>query len=395
MIVAVFFFAACTKDTNQPDPVNLNSHELKVLKQGNTFGFSLFDKIGKEDPNSNLCISPYSVYTALAMAANGANGQTLNEMLGLLGFKESELADLNASVKDLNQVLIGKDPLTIFETANSVWYNTNGFEVYPDFVVNMQTWYSARVEGLDFSSAAALPTVNSWVKEKTHEKIDRIIDQINPQDVCFLINALYFNGKWTEKFDKKYSEPGNFQNISGEIVEVPVMFRRDTINIIDNEGLKAVELPYGDGSWSMYLFLPPQGENVDDWCTSQLSANWSKFMSEFKPAEGVRLYLPQFKIESSLELSKELKLLGIPTAFSGSADFSKLGPGSLNISQVLHKTYIDVNEDGTEAAAVTAVVIRMTSSPSGEFRFNRPFVFVIAEKSTGSIIFLGKVMKLK
>ena len=171
------------------------------------------------------------------------------------------------------------------------------------------------------------------------------------------------------------------------------MYLEDTVSAILSEEVQAVELPYGDGSWSMYLFLPPQGAGLNDWCRDELTPKWGKLREQFTPVPELKLYLPQFKLESSYELSEQLKQLGMPTAFSPSADFSKLGPGSLAISQVLHKTFIDVNEDGTEAAAVTAVIITRTSMPMNEIRFNRPFVFVIAEKSTGTVIFAGKLMK--
>ena len=392
VVLMAGFWAACDKEPDQPQPLNLTQNEVKVLKQGNQFGFDLFEMLGKESPDTNLCISPYSIYTALSMAANGADSQTLDEMLNLLGFSGKDVTDLNKSVKNLNQVLIGKDPNTVFETANSVWYNTNGFTVYPDFTTNLQNYYSARVEGLDFSAPSALPTVNGWVKEKTHGKIDKIIEKINPEDVCFLINALYFNGKWTTRFDKDDTHLDSFTNASGKSQQVPTMYLKDTLNAIITADLLAVELPYGDGSWSMYLFLPPRNVNLDDWCSQQLSGGWDDLRSQFEPVEGMEIYLPQFKLENSFELSKQLKQLGIPTAFSDAADFSKLGPGSLAISQVLHKTYIDVNEDGTEAAAVTAVIITRTSIPVNEIRFNHPFLFVIAEKTTGSIIFIGKLI---
>lgn len=394
LVLSGGFWTACNKDADQPQAPDLTRNELKVLEQGNRFGFDLFGVLGKENPDSNLCISPYSIYTALSMAANGADNQTLDEMLSLLGFSEKALDDLNESVKTLNRVLIGKDPKTIFETANSVWYNTNGFTVYPDFVSNLENYFAAQVEGLDFLSSSALPAVNGWVKEKTHDKIDRIIEKINPEDVCFLINALYFNGKWTTPFDRDETHEGTFISASGQSQLVPTMYLEDTLNVINTSALQAVELPYGDGSWSMYLFLPPQNVDLDDWFSQHLSEGWEDLRSQFNPVEGVKIYLPQFKLESSLELSKPLIQLGIPTAFSDAADFSRLGPGSLAISQVLHKTYIDVNEDGTEAAAVTAVIISRTSFPDNEIRFNHPFVFVIAEKSTGSIIFIGKLMKV-
>jgi serine protease inhibitor len=373
------------------EPTDLTQNDLKVLEQGNQFGFKLFELMSNEAPDSNLCVSPYSVYTALAMAANGAGSQTLDEMLAVLDFEGKDIPDLNESVRSINKILLAKDPQTVFETANSVWYNTDGFSVYPDFVTSMNTYYSASVEGLSFSDPATLPAINGWVKEKTHEKIDKIIEVISPDDVCYLINALYFNGQWTTSFDKEETKLALFRNSDGEYNSVPTMYLKDTVWSIVNEDLQAVRLPYGDESWGMYLFLPSLNTDLDVWCSEALKEGWGELQSQFEPVAGMEVYLPQFKMESSFELSKQLKQMGMPTAFSGSADFSGLGPGPLAISQVLHKTFIDVNEEGTEAAAVTAVVITRTSVPMNEIRFNRPFVFVIAEKTTGSIIFIGKL----
>ncbi len=394
LLLAAGLMASCDKQPEPSDPLDLSRHELKVLRQGNNFGFDLFSLIAKENPGKNLCVSPYSVYTALAMTANGANGQTMTEMLNVLGFTDKEVGDMNGSVKKLNESLIGKDPSTVFETANSVWYNSDGFEVYPGFVSAMGDSYSAIVEGIDFGSDKALPRVNGWVSDKTHGKIDEIISKINPDDVCFLINALYFNGKWTTVFDKKKTHEGSFRNFDGTLVTVPVMYLEDTIQAVINDDVTAVKLPYGDKSWSMYLFMPPAGTNPDTWSEDVLPKEWDNLRRSFVSVPGQELYLPQFKVESSLELGNQLKALGMPTAFGGAADFSKLGPGSLAISQVLHKTYIDVNEEGTEAAAVTAVIITRTSFPINQLRFNRPFVFVIAEEETGAILFVGKIVHL-
>jgi serpin B len=256
----------------------------------------------------------------------------------------------------------------------------------------MELYFNAVTQGLDFNLPSALPAVNAWVKEKTHDKVKKIIEKINPEDVCFLINAIYFNGRWTTPFNKKETHLNSFTEASGKVLQVPTMYIKDTISVINSTELQAAALPYGDGSWLMYLFLPSAGVDLDNWCSSQFSTGWDHLRSQFYPVDDMELYLPQFKLECSFELSKQLKDSGIPTAFSNAADFSKLGPGSLAISQVLHKTYIDVNEEGTEAAAVTAVIITRTSMPVNQVRFNRPFFFVIAEKTTGSIIFMGKLM---
>ncbi|MDD4645224.1 MAG: serpin family protein [Bacteroidales bacterium] len=389
LMTALLF--SCDKEQNQPKPFDLTLCEQKVLEQGNQFGFDLFTLLGKENPDSNLCISPYSLYTCLAMVANGAGSQTLDELLNLLGFSEMGVSDLNKTVKNLDQTLIGIDPATVFETANSCWYDVRKFNVYDNFKSNLVEYYSAKVAGADFSNSLTLPEINGWVKDNTHGKIDEIMDAVSPQDICYLINVLYFNGTWTKKFNRKFTFQYAFQVVDGSVEKVPTMYKSDTLNVINTGALQAVELPYGDGSWSMYLFLPKTGVNLDDWCSQQLSVGWSDVRSQFKLVEGQVIYLPQFKIKSSIVLNDQLRQMGIPSAFSANADFSKLGPGSISLSKVLQKTYIDVNEDGTEAAAASEGVFS-GSGPISPIRFDHPFIFVIAEKSTGSIIFLGKVM---
>ncbi len=389
----MIIIVGCNKEEEQQKPGVLTLKDMEVLHQGNLFGFNLYDKILDQYADSSLCISPYSIYTAVSMAANGADGKTLEEMMEVLGFPGQNVDMLNTSLKNLNMLLVKKDAETVFETANSVWYNTDGFEVFPDFVAAMTDYYDAVVEGRDFSDSSTLPEINGWVKDKTHEKIEKIIERINRDDVCYLINALYFNGKWATVFDREKTHDGFFTGFNGKTVEVPTMYLEDTFGIIINDRLSAVELPYGDGSWAMYLILPPRGTSPAEWCRNELFTGWDEIRGQFA-AEKVEIYLPQFKLENSFELSKQLKMAGMPTAFTNAADFSNLGPGSLAISQVLHKTFIDVNEEGTEAAAVTAVIITRTSMPDSEIRFSRPFVYLIAEKTTGSIIFLGQITKL-
>ena len=394
-LTAVFLvlLIGCNREENLPDDQVLPLKEGEVLKSSNAFGFNLYRQILDENQDSTFSVSPYSIFTAVAMAANGAGGETLEEMMEVLGFPGEEILALDKTLKALDETLIGKDPATVFQTANSVWYNTLDFNLYPTFTDRMAEWFNAPVEGRDFTNPATLPEINGWVYDKTNGKIDKILERINRDDVCFLINALYFNGKWTTIFDREMTHKGYFTDVKGVVSEVPTMYVEEKFGIIRNTQFDALELPYGDGSWAMYLFLPAKGTGTGEFVNEQLKADWDGIRSRFEEVK-TEVYLPQFKVESSFELSEQLAATGMPTAFTNQADFSELGPGSLAISQVLHKTFIDVNEEGTEAAAVTAVVISRTSVPDSVIRFNRPFVFLIAEKSTGSIIFMGQVTKL-
>jgi serine protease inhibitor len=384
---------SCSRE-DFPVSDGIGQHELKVLDQGNLFGFDLFTRISRQNPDSNLCLSPYSIYSALAMAANGAGGETLDEFLNLLGTGENDLESLDRSIRTIDSILIAKDPATVFETANSVWYNNVGFSVYPSFSRLMTVYFDAQVNGLDFGSPDVLPAINGWVSDKTHGKIQKILESVNPQDLCFLINALYFNGKWTNPFERKFTQMKGFTNSDGKRVEVPTMEMWDSVGYMKDDDVRAIVKPYGDESWGMYLFLPPVGADLDEWIEGSLSVQWPDWQKKMETKRKLEVFLPQVKVETFLDLSNVLAAMGIPTAFSAQADFSGLGPGELFISQVLHKTYIDVNEDGTEAAAVTLVGWVGAGPPEYEIRFNRPFVFVIAEKSTGSILFIGKVVSL-
>jgi serpin B len=283
----------------------------------------------------------------------------------------------------------------LLEIANSIWYR-QGLTVLQEFVTTNQQYYDARVSSLDFDDAGAPGVINGWVSDKTQDKIKKIVEEIKPLTVMYLINAIYFKGIWQTEFKKENTSDGPFYLNTGSPVAVPVMKQTTTLRYTSNDLFSMAELPYGQGNFSMLVMLPQTGLSPDNIVSELTPGNWDTWMGELTE-RNVDLKLPKFMFEYKNELNKELEAMGMGIAFSdGLADFSKIsGIGELFISKVLHKSFVEVNEEGTEAAAVTAVEIEFTSvEPEPqvtEFHVDRPFLFAIRETSTGTILFIGRV----
>jgi serpin B len=266
--------------------------------------------------------------------------------------------------------------------------------VEQDFIETNQTYYSADVDLLDFSDESSVNTINNWVSEKTHEKITEIISFIPPDAVMYLINAIYFKGIWKYEFDEEDTETANFYLSDKGTVEVEMMKQQENFNYFSNDLMQAIELPYNDSSYSMIILLPE--DNIDNVINSLDIESWDQLISGFS-VKDIVIRLPKFQFEYKNILNDELTDMGMGIAFSGSADFSKINPTfPLFISRIIHKTFVEVNEEGTEAAAVTAVEISFTCANCGSekiyFTVNKPFLFVIKENTSNSIVFIGKVM---
>jgi serine protease inhibitor len=279
------------------------------------------------------------------------------------------------------------------EIANSIWIR-EGFEVLQAFIDVNRTFFDAVVEALDFSSSGAADTINAWVKENTHGKIEEIVENpIDAMTVMFLINAIYFKGNWTTEFDPADTQPAPFHAPSGD-TSVQMMHMHAELPYMQTEDFEAVNLPYGDGLFSMTVLVPKQGKSVDDLVGLLGGENWSAWMGGFAVEEGY-LWMPRFELEYETSLNDVLKALGMELAFSESqADFSGINPNhQLFISNVKHKTYVKVNEEGTEAAAVTSVEVGgVTSAPQGFYlRVDRPFLFAIHDAHSQALLFVGKI----
>lgn len=384
-------------DNSEPKKINLDEKSAQLIEADNAFGFEIFQGIRKNSTEENIMISPLSISVALAMAYNGADGGTKTEMektLKLLGLTPEEI---NVSYKQLIAALQSVDEKVVFELANAIFYK-NGFAVKSDFLNINKNNYNAEVASLDFDSPAAVKTINDWVAAKTHDKILSIIEKLNPDDRMVLLNAVYFNGIWTTEFEKDGTKLHYFSKNNGESVEIPMMNKEDKLEYISNSLFEAVKLPYGNGQYNMIVMLPAENKNSQNVIDALSADNLTKWEKEFKTEEHVVVTMPRFKFSFETSLKEVLKEMGMPKAFSVQADFSKItDKEDLFISSVRHKSFIDVNENGTEAAAVTSITFTNTSAGPGEtvqkiyFTVDKPFVFAITEKDTGAILFMGEV----
>ena len=383
-----------TIDTPSVDFVN-NKKAAGLVEADTRFGLELFSEVvSMDEAPENIMISPVSVAVALGMTYNGAEGDTKTAFEETLRFSGYSREEINTIHQALINHILQADPKVIMEIANSIWYR-QGFNVLQSFIDTNTLYYNAEVAGLDFGDPAAKDIINNWCAVKTHDKIKDVLDYISPQAVMYLINAIYFNGTWTYQFDEKDSYTGTFTKEDNSQTDARYMKMQTDIAYLSNELFSAVDLPYGNGKFSMSVLLPKPGKTTND-IVEQLSlSNFTNWTSGFSEKE-VIVTLPKFKFGYKELLNKPLIDMGLGIAFNDMADFTDINPsGNLSISRVIHQSFIDVNEKGTEAAAVTVVEIRYTSvgPEDGVFYFNadHPFVFVIREKTSNAILFIGRV----
>ncbi|MFW6101430.1 MAG: serpin family protein [Bacteroidota bacterium] len=390
------------ENEGQPEPnvgpkqIEISAETRQLIDSDNKFGFELMQKIAEsQDEAKNTMISPVSVSLALAMTYNGAAGETKKAMEETLHLNGLSTEQINESYKSLMESLLSVDEKVTMEIANSIWYREE-FQVEQDFIDVNEKYYDAGVSALDFDNPEAVDIINNWVAEKTHNKIPEIIEKIDPLDVMFLINALYFNGKWKYQFDEEKTTEEPFYLEDGSEIQTDMMVTETDLRYHRNDLFQAVELPYGRGNYSMVCFLPSNDHQPDDIIAAMNNENWDQWMENLDTT-GIEMHLPKFKFEYKKKLNEMLKLLGIEEAFNpDESDFSGINPDrkDLHISEVLHKTFVEVDEKGTEAAAVTSVTMGITSIGGGGpmvLRFDRPFVFAIREVTTNTIVFMGKL----
>ena len=406
VVIAVLAVAAACSDPNAPSgrsrpitalPRTLSSGEQAVIGASNGFGFNLLRELERTRADSNIFVSPLSASMALGMAMNGAAGQTFDEMRAALGFGAAAPSEINASYRSLIDLLRTLDASVDFRIANSIWYRV-GFPFETTFLDESKQYFDARVGALDFASASAAPTINDWVKTSTNGKIDRIVDGPIPDDVVmYLINAIYFNGSWTRRFDKSATRTESFNSVGGGTAPIAMMRRTDTVRVAETTDAQIVDLPYGGGAFAMTILLPRQGKSVGAAISSLSAASWQQAVAGVAP-RSVELQMPKFTLRWEALLNDPLQALGMRQAFEGNgADFTRMSRAAgdrLYISKVKQKSFVDVHEEGTEAAAATSVEVRVTCACGPEvIRIDRPFVFAIRERLSGTILFLGKIVR--
>jgi len=390
--------SSCQKsdvDQNENKYINLDEKSAQLVEADNAFGLKIFKKIRDGSDDENIMISPLSISVALAMAYNGADTETKEEMKETLELNGLTTEEINASYKMLIDALQSLDPDVALNIANAIFY-ADIFSVKSGFLAVNRDVYDAEVEELDFSSPQALKTINDWVSDKTNQKIQKIINQLNPLDRMVLLNAIYFNGIWTNRFDEEGTHKLNFNKTDNTKLEVEMMSKLDKVPYTSNNLFKAIKMPYGNGQYNMIVFLPVEGNNSQDVIDELTADKWEMWMEGFELTDRVEITMPRFKYAFETGLNDILKQMGMLKAFMPyEADFSGITDEDLYISRIKHKSYIDVNETGTEAAAVTAIVFTTTGigdePPTIPFFVNKPFVFAITENDTGAILFIGEV----
>ena len=403
-IAAVSLLAGCTAGPAQSGQTNsvLNQgfDQHKIIREaveGNSrFAFASFKQLDKEDRERNILISPLSISTALAMTYQGAGTTTKEAMAGVLGYTGIEDAKLKESYQNLIPYLNGLDDKVELNISNSLWVR-EGEELKEDFLTANKDSFKASVTPLDFNKANAPDQINQWVSEATNKKIDKIINSPLPSDtIMYLINAIYFKGDWAEQFDSKNTAKAQFRAGNGSTNEVMMMSRTGKVEYGKGGDFQAVRLPYGKGKAAMYCILPEKDQTINDFIATLDTGRWKGIKESIRERDEVNLQLPRFKLEYGIRnLNDSLTALGMGEAFTDKADFSGIGD-NVCISRVLHKAVIEVNEEGSEAAAATAVEIRPTSAAEPlAFIADRPFLFVIADDQTGTILFMGKVYEVK
>ena len=386
-----FLGTSCSQDIVSPE-FDYTLKSAKVIETNNEFGLELLKTVLDAEEEANVMISPTSVSIALGMAYNGAETTTRDAFEEVLNYEGLTREEVNEITKELIHVLVTNVNGNLLEIANSMWYDEE-FPVEPEFISLNSHYFDAEVNELDFGSADAVRTINDWVKAKTHGKIEEIIDSIDPDVMMILINAIYFNCVWDVEFDPDDTQRANFYNEDGSrFGDVDMMQLKSTLKVAKNESFSAVELPYKNGKFSMLLFLPSEESSVDQLVQELDGATWLSWIESFQEKEDFTVYMPRFEFDFERSLKEDLKAMGLDIPFTDEADFSGISPIPLFIADVIHKTYIKVNEEGTEAAAVTAVVMQATSIGAYKvLRLDRPFLFAITEKSSKSILFMGKV----
>jgi serine protease inhibitor len=368
--------------------------QAKLAAADTGFAFGLLNALAKEQPGQNVFISPYSISTVLQMVANGAAGTTRQEMARVLGTSDLEAKALNRAYKDLNKSVRSAEADVALNIANAIWYSV-GIEVRPAFASLNKDYYGATLEALDFTDPRTGGIVNAWASKHTQGRIKQIVAGRLPGDTRMLLaNAIYFKGNWERQFDAKLTEPLPFHLADGGQKRVPMMRQGGTFEYQEGDGCQAVRLPYKGQRLAMYVLLPETNSSVGKLLATLNGEAWqAKFGRRMQSREG-SLVLPRFKLEYGTELTPTLQAMGMKLPFSRAADFSAMSPTPLFLSAVKHKSFVEVNEEGTEAAAVTVGVMSLTAAmPTRPFQMvvDRPFLFVIADNVTRAILFVGVV----
>lgn len=384
---------ACSGSIGVYDISKIND---SVISANSEFAFDIFKKLNGEDSDTSIFISPLSISAALTMTYNGAESTTKEAMAKALRFNNIDRNTVNQGFRNLLGYLENVDKKVELNIANSIWIR-EGQKINEPFISNNRSNFNAEVDTLDFSKDSAAGTINKWISDATKGKIDKMLEPpISPNVIMYLINAIYFKGQWSRQFDPQKTFDGTFKTLNGSEQAARMMSRNGKVEYTKGDGYKTVRLPYGSGKTSMYCILPDEGININEFIENMSINKWNDMRKSISEVDDVVLQIPKFKLEYGIkDLNDSLKSLGMGEAFSDRADFSGIRE-DIRISKVLHKAVIEVNEEGSEAAAATVVEMKPTAVREPiTFIADRPFIFIIADDTTGTIMFMGKLLSVE
>lgn len=366
-----------------------------IMQSGQSFTFHLYKEVVKAE-TGNICLSPFSVSFCLGLIMNGTEGKTYEEIRQTMGFQHFSREDINLYMQAIHNELSKADTSITFMNANSIWIKDQ-FDVSKTFIRTNIKYFQAETYNEPFD-ATTVQKINLWSAAHTNGKIKKPVQSLDDQSRSILINAIYFQGTWTDEFDKSKTADEPFRLADSSWINVPTMSRKGYIASYRDKHVTLVELPYGNKIFSMVLFLPtPEEGNINEIIANLNEKQWQQWLNNLSDNR-FELHLPCFNIEQKVDLEKQLKALGIKKAFNASSDFAPINnTGKFLISSITQNTFIEVNEEGTEAAATTVAIIIAEEEYYSDFpsvvRFDRPFGYMIKENSTGAILFAGKVAK--
>lgn len=397
LLAVVFGFTSCEKEEvedysdNTFKKIELTTRSADLAQTGNTFAFNFINRVNKAE-KGDWFVSPLSMQFLLGMLLNGANGQTAAEICDVLGYGEDEVAAVNEFCLSMIRQLPDLDKQTKLAIANAIFVNKN-YALRDRYKSVVSEYYDAQVTNADFSKGSATTkAINKWCSDHTNGLITKIIDNVSPQMLAYLLNAVYFKSQWKDKFNKGNTVKESFTQEVGASTTVQMMRTGKKFLYQDNDMFQAVRLPYGNGVFSMYVILPAEGKTISDVTGFISGENWKEFLRSMVMCD-VDLWLPKFETNFEISLNKLLSDMGMPSSFiAGKADFTAMSNSAMCLSFVKQKAAIKVDEDGTEAAVVSITGMETAAAPGQHvvFHADHPFLYMITETTSGAILFAGK-----
>ena len=390
----IALFAMLTATCVSAQTLDLTPEQKALAQTGNDFSFRFLRQIDQND-SGDWFVSPLSLQFLLSVVLNGAQDATAVEIARTLGFEASQLAELNDYSRKMIDRLPQLDPATKLSIGNAVFVNKQ-YPIDKKYKALVEKYYDAAVQNLDFKNEkSTLRTINGWCDKQTNGLIPSILEDVNPDMFAYLLNALYFKGKWSYPFNKAWTEERTFYLESGREKKVKMMEKERKYAYGENELFQRIRLPYGEGMFSMYVFLPRKGHTVTEVLASLDAESWKELRSHMYSDTKINLWLPRFEAKYHIKLNDILKDMGMPGSFRPGADFKAMSPNADYLDFVMQDAVIKVDEEGSEAAAITSAgMMGATAIPEPprviDFHCDHPFLYMITETSTGSILFAGE-----